>query len=122
MYGDGGTHIITKNAAANSSVTGSAVSGTTVINRILASTDVSSYTIENNFAFKYMSESASFADYPELKGEDKEETALKTKNTYSNDVSSGGLGWKFGSDDPWRWGVFNGYNYPTLYFTGRPPQ
>jgi uncharacterized repeat protein (TIGR02543 family) len=113
---DGNNITLTKNAAANGSVTGT-TSDTIGINRILACIEYSSSTIEYNFAFKDMS-GGTFADVPQLKGEEKEAADFKKKNTYSNDTLSGGLGWKFGSNDenPWTMPTPDGSDYPRLYW------
>jgi hypothetical protein len=51
-------------------------------------------------------------------GTDKTDNELKTLTTYSDDIDNGGLGWKFGddADNPWVWGAFEGYPYPTFYW------
>jgi hypothetical protein len=122
---------LTKNAAANSYVRGDTTSYKS-INRILGertSYAYASFTIEHNFALTGMSADENTFASTELiyAGNDKDSTALTTQTTYSNPVSGngdGGLGWQFGNDDesPWKWGVFNGYNYPTLYWQTNAPQ
>jgi hypothetical protein len=112
----GGT--VTKNAAANNSVTGSSTSYIH-INRVLAAHSSTTPTIEHNFALDTMSVSGGTpAGDLKYKGTDKSASALKTKNTYSNDTSSDGLGWKFGNDDenPWTMPTPDGSAYPRLYW------
>ncbi|MDR2081773.1 MAG: hypothetical protein LBP54_07825 [Campylobacteraceae bacterium] len=51
---------------------------------------------------------------------------FQSKSIYENAVngdSLGGLGWKFGNDDdnPWVWGAFDDYLYPTLYYQTQRP-
>jgi uncharacterized repeat protein (TIGR02543 family) len=121
----GGSYTIKQNAAANSSVTGDTTgTGTITINRVLGYT-TGVPTMQNNFALDTMSPgSASFGTAPQLNGTDKTSTELTTVTTYSNDTTSDGLGWKFGSDseNPWVWGAFPGYQYPTLYWQTEAPQ
>jgi hypothetical protein len=54
-----------------------------------------------------------------LDGADKSDAELKTQATYE-----AALGWGFGSDDtnPWVWGKFDGYPYPTLYWQTKAPK
>jgi hypothetical protein len=63
---------------------------------------------------------SSFTDQsdPEKHGTDKTLDELKTESTYT-----AGLAWDFGDDkdNPWKWGAFPDYPYPTLYWqTERP--
>jgi hypothetical protein len=54
-----------------------------------------------------------------LDGADKSDAELKTQTTYE-----AALGWGFGGDDtnPWVWGKFDGYPYPTLYWQTKSPK
>jgi hypothetical protein len=56
---------------------------------------------------------------PEKHGSDKTLDELKTETTYT----AAGLAWAFGDDDdnPWVWGAFADYPYPTLYWQTEHP-
>jgi hypothetical protein len=49
-------------------------------------------------------------------GRSKTAADLTTNATYSNDVSNGGLGWKFGNDINNPWKINEGNGYPYLYW------
>jgi hypothetical protein len=119
MSYSGNVLTLTKNAAANDYVTVS-TTGNKYINRILGDRTSSAYasvTIEHNFALIGMSVDGA-SGTSELKGEDKEASDFKTKNTYSNNTSSGGLGWGFGNNDenPWVMPTPDGSGHPRLYW------
>jgi hypothetical protein len=110
-----GSRTITKNAAANSNVTGSSLNPDNItINRILAYTSGTPTTPLVNFALDTMS--ATFFDSIAQHGTDKTDTELKTESTYSADTSANGLGWKFGNDNENPWKMPEGSDYPLLYW------
>ncbi|MDR2034255.1 MAG: hypothetical protein LBP89_06465 [Helicobacteraceae bacterium] len=100
---------ISNNAAINKKITGNADANRTVGSGY-------SGTVEHNFALDTMIVVGSGANGNG--GENKTQTQLKTRNVYENPTSSGGLDWNFGNDrdNPWVWGTFGDYPYPTLYW------
>ncbi|MDR1911243.1 MAG: hypothetical protein LBQ52_02705, partial [Helicobacteraceae bacterium] len=114
---------IENNAAINQEINGSAK-----VNRIVG--DISGSDVQNNFALNTMTTSrgGGFSDAgdPRHRGISKSDSDLKSQSTYSNAINGdglGGLGWKFGNDEdnPWVWGAFDGYPYPTLYWQTEAP-
>ncbi|MDR2033470.1 MAG: hypothetical protein LBP89_02425 [Helicobacteraceae bacterium] len=85
------------------------------VNRIVGF--IYSGDVQNNFALDTMTTNLSdFSDAgaPSYHGTDKDDNDLKSQSTYESD-----LGWLFdeGNDaNPWVWGAFGGYPYPTLYW------
>jgi hypothetical protein len=100
------------NAAINPSVT-----GTYNANRVIGYIRNPS-TISNNFALNSMTVNGNTVSNSNVNGIGKTDNELKAQTTYSDDIGSGGLDWKFGDDDnnPWVWSAFEGYPYPTLYW------
>ncbi|MDR1285167.1 MAG: hypothetical protein LBJ88_03085 [Campylobacteraceae bacterium] len=91
------------------------VSGNSEVNRV-AGGHIS--VASNNFALNSMSGSFSNSGDIKYHGTDKTEAELKIQETYLNDLS-----WNFGNnaDNPWVWGAFEGYAYPTLYWQTQKP-
>jgi hypothetical protein len=110
VYGSSST--IRHNAAINQEVNGSSY-----VNRIVGF--ISGGSAQNNFALDAMTTNGAAFSNPD--GTSKSDSDLKTQSTYSDNINGdglGGLGWQFGNDDdnPWVWGAFDGYPYPTLYW------
>jgi hypothetical protein len=113
-----------KNSAAINSMISAA--GTTVhIGRVTG--DISGNGVTNNFAYSSMFLNGSTAIiYNAKHGVEKNLTMLKTKSTYQGAINGdgqGGLGWKFGNNaaNPWVWGKFTNYAYPTLWWQTEKP-
>jgi hypothetical protein len=112
---------IQNNVAINPSITGEMY-----VNRVFGSFR-DNIIISNNFALdtmvggvKYDGVTNSFLNSSDAKnhGIDKTQIELKTRSTYENDEASGGLGWKFGSnnDNPWKIDPNKNNGYPYLYW------
>ncbi|MDR2342368.1 MAG: hypothetical protein LBD84_04955 [Campylobacteraceae bacterium] len=105
------------------------VGGIQRVNRIAGdiSSDIGKFS--DNFAFDNMGiiptgiNDNEDIGYDGYNGISKTLTELQTKETYSNSTLDGGLGWKFGNDNnnPWVWGVFDDYPYPTFYWQSERP-
>jgi hypothetical protein len=112
---------IQNNVAINPSIAGMFSFGSAIkpfVNRVIGAIDGGGNSI-NNFASIDIVGSFSDSGYIEYHGIDKTVDLLKNKNTYL----SGGLGWKFGNDvnNPWVWGAFSDYPYPTFYWQVQKP-
>jgi hypothetical protein len=124
---------LANSVAANTSLTATpGGSGTTYINRVVASPAISSSnttSLGNNLALSTMTATANESDYSFVEtdtvnyGESKTAALLRQKATYSTSVSEGGLGWKFGEDNDNVWNDSNPWKintnisqYPTLYW------
>jgi hypothetical protein len=113
---------IKNNVSAGASVNVTTTSGAVKVGRIFADAVASAtgVSIENNFAFTGMTTDAAggFNTAESVyHGVDKTELQLKRKETYSDSIESGGLGWLFGNNDenPWTMdGSTTGY--PILYW------
>ncbi|MDR1554421.1 MAG: hypothetical protein LBS39_00150 [Campylobacteraceae bacterium] len=80
----------------------------------------------NNFANSAMLVNGAVVGDSEYDGIGKTLAELQTRSTYEDAVNGnglGGLGWKFGTNDenPWVWGAFVDYPYPTFYWQTQRP-
>jgi hypothetical protein len=106
---------VQNNAAINPSVI-----GIDSVNRVIGHIR-NSNTISNNFALDTISGGNSlgiFTNSGDINnhGTSKTDVELKTQTTYSDDTSSGGLGWKFGDDAANPWKINESNSYPYLYW------
>jgi hypothetical protein len=107
-YADDAT--VQNNAAINPSITGVAYT-----NRIIG--DFVNREPSNNFARSALDSGFTDTD-DEHSGIDKDDSEFWSKDTYTRD-----LHWVFAGDDadPWAWGIFDDYPYPTLYWQTQRP-
>jgi hypothetical protein len=104
--------VVSNNAAANSSVSGT-TSGVKKLNRMVGfSSNVDLSAITGNIALSTMEDDEDFGPESEYLGEDKTELELKTQATYE------AIGWLFGddADKPWKPMSTPGEDYPHLYW------
>ncbi|MDR2152846.1 MAG: hypothetical protein LBO72_08495 [Helicobacteraceae bacterium] len=110
---------ISNNAAINAKIT-----ATGDANRIIGHKDAlaPAERIFNNFALDSMNVSALGANGVE--GDSTTQANFELNATYLKSESDGGLGWRFGGNDanPWVWGAFGDYKYPTLYWQEKSPK
>ncbi|MDR3177989.1 MAG: hypothetical protein LBT96_03290 [Campylobacteraceae bacterium] len=104
------------------------ITGKLYVNRVIGTTRSGSSSI-NNFASigavggaDYNGKTNSFSNNnnAQYHGIDKTVDLLKKKNTYL----SGSLDWKFdgyNDNEPWVWGAFSDYPYPTFYWQVQKP-
>jgi hypothetical protein len=105
------------------------IGGIRQVNRIAGDISSSIGKFSDNFAFDDMDITPIGINdnrdigYEGYNGIDKTLAELQTQETYSNLTANGGLGWKFGNDNnnPWVWGVFDDYPYPTFYWQSERP-
>jgi hypothetical protein len=115
----GGLSYITNCAAANQVVS--------IGNRIMGTKDYDKYgsvtAMINNFANADMLVNNAIVADSEDNGIGKSLTELQTNSSFAYERTHGGLGWIFGNDDdnPWVWGAFDDYPYPTLYWQTQRP-
>ncbi|MDR1008537.1 MAG: hypothetical protein LBL65_08285 [Campylobacteraceae bacterium] len=119
---------ISNSDISNNAVINGLIAGKNDASRVVGfiGSDINLNIVSNNFVLDSIVGTFANIDDTRYHGIDKTIEQLKTKETYSDAVNGdglGGLGWKFGDniDNPWVWGAFDDYPYPTLYWQTQKP-